>query len=111
MLKEDKSYDLCTVLLNELLSNLKIIGVYYKNMDEENQRKVEEVVDFHLHNFSKTLIELKRSIPKDIYNIIDARRLIASKINKEMKERELINVCTYVSQDEAKRLIEEANKK
>lgn len=46
-----------------------------------------------------------------IYNIIYPRRLTTSKIDKEMKERELFNVCTRVSQDEAKRLIKEANKK
>lgn len=91
--------------------NLKHIGVYYENLVEVDQRKVEEAVVLHLHNFSKSLIELERSIPKDLYNIIDARRLTVSKIDEKMKERELINVCTYVSQDEAKRLIEEANKK
>lgn len=37
--------------------------------------------------------------------------MIASKIDREMKERELVNVCTCITHDEVKRLIEEANKK
>lgn len=65
----------------------------------------------HLHNFKKSFIELECSIPKDLYNILDARRLIANKIDKEMKEHESINVHTYISQEEAHRLIEQANKK
>lgn len=89
--------------------NLKNIGAYYDNLDEVDKRKVEEAVVLYLHNFSKTLIELEKSIPKDLYNLIDARRLIANRTGKEMKERELINVCICITHDEVKRLIEEAN--
>lgn len=94
MLNNDIRYDLRTILLNEV-----------------DRRKGEEAVVLYLHNFSKILIELEKSIPKDLYNLIDARRIIASRTNKEMKEIELINVCTCITQDKVKRLIEEANKK
>lgn len=91
--------------------NLKNLGAYYENLDNVDQRKVEEAVVLYLHNFRKILIELEKSIPKDLYNLIDARRLTPSRNDKEMKERELINVCTCITHDEVKRLIEEANKK
>lgn len=91
--------------------NLKNLGVYFDNFDEGDKRKVEEEVVFYLHNFSKTLIELEKTILKDLYNMIDARRMNASKIDKGMKERELVNVYTCISHDEIKRLIEETNKK
>lgn len=76
-------------MIDEIIvdGNLKNIGAYYENLDEVDQRKVEEVVVLYLHRFSKTLIELEQSIPKDLYSIIDARRLAASKIDKEIKER------------------------
>lgn len=54
---------------------------------------------------------MEKSIPKELYNIIDERRLIANNTDKEMKERELVNICTYITPDEVKILIEEANKK
>lgn len=44
---------------------LKNIGAYYENIDEIDQRKVEEVFVLYLHNFSKNLIELEQIIPKD----------------------------------------------
>lgn len=89
--------------------NLKNISVYYNNFDENEKREVEEVVVLHLHNFSKSLIELERSIPKDLYNILDARRLTASRLVKEMKKRELINISACISQEEVANLIELAN--
>ncbi|XP_059077213.1 uncharacterized protein LOC131876304 [Cryptomeria japonica] len=87
------------------------VQAYYENLLEVDQRKVEGAIVLHLRNFSKSLIELEHSIPKDLYNILDARRLIPNKIDKEMKERELINVCTCIFQEEAHKLIKEENKK
>lgn len=77
--------------------NLKNLGAYYERLDEVDHRKVEEAAVLYLHNFSKTLIELEKSTPKDIYNIIDSRRPTASRTDKEMKESELINVSTFVT--------------
>lgn len=45
-----------------------------------------------------------------MYSIIDARRMNASKKDREMKETELVNRCTCITHDEVNRLIEEANK-
>lgn len=74
--------------------NLKNIGAYYENLVEEDQIKVEEAIVLYLQNFSKALIKLECSIPKNLYNIIDARMLIASKIDKEMKGR--IDQCVHL---------------
>lgn len=61
--------------------NLKNIHASFDNFDDGDQRKVEEVVVLYLHNFSKTLIDLEKSTPNDLYSIIDARRMNASKID------------------------------
>ncbi|XP_059064778.1 uncharacterized protein LOC131073083 [Cryptomeria japonica] len=53
----------------------------------------------------------ERSIPKDLYNILDARRLNASRVHKEMNEHELINISACISQEEVDRLVEQANNK
>lgn len=91
--------------------NLKNTSPHYENFDKNDQRKTEEVVVLHLLNFNKSLIKLECSIPKDLYNILDARRLTSSRLDKEMKERELINISAFISQEEVDRLMELANKK
>ncbi|XP_057834806.1 uncharacterized protein LOC131045274 [Cryptomeria japonica] len=80
-------------LIDEIIvdENLKNIGACYENSDEGDQRKIEEAVLLYLHNFRKILIELEKTIPKYLYNLINARRMTAIKIHREMKERELVN--------------------
>lgn len=100
-------------MIDEIIvdDNLKNLGAYFENFDERDKRKVEEAIVLYLHNFSKTLIELEKDHSKNLYNLIDARRMTTSKIDREMKERELVNVYTCITHDEVKRLIEEAKKK
>lgn len=100
-------------LIDEIIvdGNLKNLGACYENFIEKDKRKIEEEVVLYLHNFSKTLIELENSIQKDSYSLIEVRKMNARKIDREMKERELVNVCTCITHGEAKRLIEEAKKK
>lgn len=65
----------------------------------------------HLHYLRKSLIELEQSIPKALYNILDGRRLTGSKLDKEMKERELIKIIACISQEEVDKLMELTNRK
>lgn len=91
--------------------NLKNLETNFEQFDDGDQMKVEEALVLYLHNFSKTLIELEKSISKDFYSLIDARRMNASKIDIKMKDRELVNRCKYITHSEVNKLIEEANKK
>lgn len=95
-------------LIDEIFKdgNLKNISVYYHDFDENEKR---EVVVLHLHNFNKSLIEIEHSIPKDLYNILDSRRLTSRRLDKEMKERKFINNNVCISQEEVDRLMELAN--
>lgn len=84
-------------LIDEVImdGNLKNIGMYYENLNEVDWRKVEEVVVLYLHNFSKTLIELEKRIPKDLYNLIYARRLKFQQ-NRYGNERKRADKCLHL---------------
>lgn len=55
-------------LIDEIIKDgkLKNIFVYYENLDDNDTRQIEEVVVLHLDIFSRILIELDRSLPKDL---------------------------------------------
>lgn len=61
--------------------------------------------------FIKALIELEKYLPKSLYSLIDARRKSANQMDREIKERELVNQWTNITIEETDRLILLANKK
>lgn len=54
-------------------------------MDDSEKAQIEKVVLLHLDMFSKTLLEIKKEICSELYSILDARRLAAMQMDKEIK--------------------------
>lgn len=100
-------------LIDEIVKNgnFKNISIYYENMDYKDQRQIEEAPIFYMNLFSKELIELEKYLPNDLYSLTDARRKSASQMDREIKESELVNLCTSITIEEIDRLILLANKK
>ncbi|XP_059071295.1 uncharacterized protein LOC131865106 [Cryptomeria japonica] len=83
-------------LTNEILKdgNLNNVSTYYENFDDKDQREVKEVIVKYMDVYSKALLELSSMIPKSLYDILDARRHIASLEDDKIKEYVLVNLSS-----------------
>lgn len=78
-------------IVNE--GNLTNLFVYYEHSSENVRRDIEEVVVHYMISFSKALIDLLSMIPKELYDILDARRHTTSLEDERLKELTLVKLC------------------
>lgn len=72
----------------------------YELYDENDKRKVEEIVVRYMHDYKKTPSEFYGTTPKDLYKLVDRRWRMALKLNKEMMERELMEITSKLSKED-----------
>lgn len=94
-------------IIDEVLKEgkLKNVFVYYENCDDSDQRTIEEEIVQYMNVYSKTLIELSSMIPKELYDILDFKRHIASVEDERIKEYVLVNLSSVISKAEVDRLL------
>lgn len=90
-----------------ILSNIQH---YYGDMDDKEQKEIEESVLLYLDIYKKALIRIETQIPADLYNKLDARRLSAIEEDKHIKIQELLTVCSAITDEKMQECLEFANK-
>lgn len=90
-----------------ILSNIQH---YYGNMDDKEQKEIEEAILLYLNIYKKALIEIETQIPTDFYNKLDARRLYTIEEDKHIKVQELLTFFGAMTEEEMQQCLDFANK-
>lgn len=64
---------------------MSIIQYCYENMDDIEQKKIEEAILLYLDIYKKALLEIEKQIATELYNKLDARRLLAIEEDRHIK--------------------------
>lgn len=101
----------CTKLVDEITKDgmLKNVQFYYDHLEDDEQRDVEEGVLLYLDIYKKALIEIENEIPRELYNMLDARRLSTMQEGKHIKIQELLFACVTIAPEEMERTLEVEN--
>lgn len=62
--------------------NLKPLCEWYDTFDSVGQRVLEEATIKYLNNFNMTLVEIMAELPKELYEILEMRR-VSARIEEE----------------------------
>lgn len=91
----------CAEIVDEITKYgmLKNVKFYYENLEDDEQREVEEGVLLYLDIYKKSLIQIENQIPAELYNMLDARRLFSMQEDKHIKMQELLAICVTITPD------------
>lgn len=73
--------------------NLKPLYELYETFDESGQRILEEATIKHMNIFNKVLVEIMFGLPKNLYDILELRRLSARIEEENLRKRVLVDLC------------------
>lgn len=88
------SQEIIEQIIND--GNLKNIYVFYIEFDEEDKKQLEEAISLYLDSFSKILIELEKILPKELYYILEIRKIHVQNLDRQIRETKLVNLCPSI---------------
>lgn len=89
---------------------LRKIHHYYGDMDDKEQKEIEESILLYLDIYKKALLEIEKQIPIDLYNKLDSRRSSFIEEDKHIKVQELLTIYGAITEEEMLHCLDFANK-
>lgn len=63
-----------------------------------------------MNKFNRALVEIMSEIPKNLYDVLETRRVSAQAEDERLRELILLNICSVIAKEEINRILEEAKK-
>lgn len=82
--KKPYARDIIDQIIND--DNLDNISTFFDDFDDKDKKQLEEAIVLYLDSFSRTLIELEKTLPKELYDKLEVRKLHAQTLDRQIKE-------------------------
>lgn len=79
------------------MGSLDNISLFFDGFEEKDKKEIEEEILLYLDSFSRALIELEKILPKELYDKLEAKKLHAQTLDRQIKETKLVNLCPTIT--------------